>query len=72
MSKRIANSRSSTKARNGRVRIGWQKQRMIKQLNSIDEESLDEKALAAIEGFKTNAKKVLKSFYPRTHRHQSR
>lgn len=69
MSKRISNSRSRTKARNNRIRIGWRKQAMIDKLETLREKDMDDQ----IRGYLHAAKKTLGKVFPtRFFRHQSR
>lgn len=62
MSKRVANTRATT-ARNGRVRIGWRKKRMLTILENQQEQlalgKLDDAAKAAFDTFKNKARQIL-------------
>lgn len=62
MSKRVANTRSMT-ARNGRIRIGWKKRRMLSILEKQEEQlalgQLNDKAKEALSAFRAKVKSIL-------------
>jgi hypothetical protein len=62
MSKRVANTTART-ARNGRVRIGWRKRRMLEmyeqQKDQLSLGKLDEAATEAFNAFKQQIRKML-------------
>lgn len=70
MSKRVANTRSRT-ARNGRVRIGWRKRRMLSILEKQEEQlalgKLVGEAKVALAAFRKKVASIVpKRFLPRT------
>ena len=71
MSKRVGNSK---KGRRGRVKIGWKKQRMLRQLDQLDtllsKEDLKEDKREKYETMKAKLTNVLTPTFIR--RHQSR
>ena len=62
MSKRVANTTSRT-ARNGRVRLGWRKQRMLSVLEQQEQQlrmgKLDEAAKEAFDKFKETVQRMV-------------
>ncbi len=74
MSKRIANSKCTTKARNGRVRYGWKTIKAMNQFEKLNKalggDDLKEEIRAKYEA----AKNTLKRFIPKKmlRRHQAR
>lgn len=62
MSKRVANTRAKT-ARNGRVRIGWRKRRMLSLLEKQEEQArlgkLTDEAKEKFRAFKRHVKRLI-------------
>lgn len=63
MSKRVANSKSKTKARNGRIRLGIHKKRMLNQLEELEKaermQELDDEAKMKLQNFKAAVRKII-------------
>ena len=62
MSKRVANTKERT-ARNGRIRIGWRKRRMLTMLDKQEEQArmgkLDDEAKEKFEAFKKQVRRLI-------------
>ncbi len=74
MPKRLCNSRGRTQARFGRIRIGWHKQRMLSQMEKMDEQlamgKMEDEAKEKFLRFKERVKSIIPKEILR--RHQSR
>lgn len=74
VSKRVANSKATTKARYRRVRLGYHRQKMIEQLTKQQEQLSQSDATDEVKVVMKKVGKALRSILPKkqTRRHQSR